>query len=179
MEEENRRNQDRIKQMQYEEDREKKQYQEEKEKQEKEYEAYVKTKTPTANLPFHMLKAFLVGGCICVLGQLLLNQYMSMGIEESQSGTWTSITLIGFSVILTGFNIYPKMATWGGAGALVPITGFANSVVSPAIEYAVEGAVSGIGTRIFVIAGPVILYGTFISWALGILYYLINCFGFM
>lgn len=146
-------------------------------KQEQDYETYVKSKTPTHNLPRNMVKAFVVGGIICVIGQMFLNLYGNMGMEQDISGTWTSITMIGISAILTGFNIYPKIANWGGAGALVPITGFANSVVSPAIEYAVEGAVSGIGTRIFVIAGPVILYGTFISWLLGGIYYIITCFG--
>ncbi len=143
------------------------------------YEDYVKTKTPTHNLPINMVKAFVVGGVICVIGQMLVNWFGSIGISEELSGTWTSITLIGMSALLTGFNIYPKIASWGGAGALVPITGFANSVVSPAIEYAVEGAVSGIGTRIFVIAGPVILYGTFISWVLGLVYFICSFWGIM
>lgn len=146
---------------------------------EKQYEEYVKTKTPTHNLPLNMLKAFLVGGIICTVGQLILNVFIRMGLEQEIAGTWTSITLIGMSVILTGFNIYPKIANFGGAGALVPITGFANSVASPAIEYAVEGAVSGIGTRIFVIAGPVILYGVFISWLLGGIYYIGIGFGIL
>lgn len=139
---------------------------------EKEYEAYVKTKTPTHSLYKNMLKAFITGGTICLIGQVLLVMYQDMGFNDEVSGTWTSITLIGISMILTGCNLYTKLANWGGAGALVPITGFANSVVSPAIEYSVEGVVNGIGTRIFVIAGPVILYGTFISWALGIIYYI-------
>ncbi len=138
----------------------------------KEYEAYVKTKTPTHNLYLNMLKAFLTGGCICTLGQVLLVVFENSGYNSEMSGTWTSITLIGISMILTGLNLYTKIANWGGAGALVPITGFANSVVSPAIEYSVEGAVNGIGTRIFVIAGPVILYGVFTSWVLGALYYI-------
>lgn len=146
---------------------------------EAEYEAYVKTKTPTHNLRFNMLKAFITGGIICIIGQLILNTLGGMGLEQEVSGTWTSIILIGISVILTGFNIYPKIANWGGAGAIVPITGFANSVVSPAIEYAVEGAVMGIGTRIFVIAGPVILYGVFTSWLLGGIYYICTLLGMM
>lgn len=139
---------------------------------EKQYESYVKSKTPTHNLIVNMLKAFITGGSICVLGQVLLSMYEDMGFDSQMSGTWTSITLIGISMLLTGFNMYTKIANWGGAGALVPITGFANAVVSPAIEYSVEGAVNGIGTRIFIIAGPVILYGTFTSWGLGIIYYI-------
>lgn len=140
----------------------------------KNYEAYVKTKTPTHNVYLNMLKAFIVGGIICAVGQVLLNVFGDMGMYQEEAGTWTSIILIGISAILTGFNVYPKIANWGGAGALVPITGFANSVVSPAIEYAVEGAVNGIGTRIFVIAGPVILYGVFTSWILGLGYYIMQ-----
>lgn len=138
----------------------------------KEYEEYVKAKTPTHNLYLNMLKAFITGGCICTIGQVLVVIFENSGYSSEMSGTWTSITLIGISMILTGLNVYTKIANWGGAGALVPITGFANSVVSPAIEYSVEGAVNGIGTRIFVIAGPVILYGVFTSWVLGLLYYI-------
>lgn len=138
---------------------------------EEQYEEYVKTKTPTHNLYLNMFRAFIVGGCICTVGQVFLEMCKDMGMDSQTSGTWTSILLIGVSMVLTGTNLYTKLATWGGAGALVPITGFANAVVSPAIEYSVEGAVNGIGTRIFVIAGPVILYGVFISWILGILYF--------
>ncbi|MFI3171912.1 MAG: SpoVA/SpoVAEb family sporulation membrane protein [Eubacteriales bacterium] len=145
----------------------------------KEYEAYVKTKTPTYSLSGNMLKAFIVGGIICTIGQVILNMLEKNGIEAEFSGTWTSIILIGISVVLTGINLYPRIANWAGAGALVPITGFANSVASPAIEYVVEGAVNGIGTRIFVIAGPVILYGVFISWTLGVIYYLLQIAGLM
>lgn len=146
---------------------------------EKAYEEYVKTKTPTHNLYLNMLKAFITGGSICVLGQVILTIFTNMGYDAQMSGTWTSITLIGISMILTGMNYYTKLANWGGAGALVPITGFANAVVSPAIEYSVEGAVNGIGTRIFVIAGPVILYGVFISWVLGLVYYIGLYFGWI
>ena len=88
------------------------------------------------------------------------------------AGTWCSVTLVFISVILTGFNIYPRLAKWGGAGTLVPITGFANSVAAPAIEYQKEGQVFGIGCKIFTIAGPVILYGILSSWILGVIYYL-------
>ena len=87
------------------------------------------------------------------------------------AGTWCSVTLVFISVILTGFNIYPKIGKFGGAGSLVPITGFANSVAAPAIEYKTEGQVFGIGCKIFTIAGPVILYGILSSWLLGLIYY--------
>lgn len=144
---------------------------------EKEYEAYVKEKTPKNTVWINTVKAFVVGGMICVIGQGILNCCLSLGLEETIAGTWTSIILIFLSVILTGLNIYNKIANWGGAGALVPITGFANSVASPAIEYKVEGEVFGIGCKIFTIAGPVILYGVFTSWVLGIIYYILMYFG--
>ncbi len=143
---------------------------------EKQYEEYVKEKTPVHNLYKNMFKAFITGGCICVIGQVIINLCVMSGLDKETSGAWGSIILILLSVLMTGFNVYSRIATWGGAGALVPITGFANSVASPAIEYQVEGQVFGIGTRIFSIAGPVILYGVFISWVLGFIYYLVKLF---
>ncbi len=97
---------------------------------------------------------------------------MMAGMPEDDAAMWETITLVGISVILTGLNIYPQITAWGGAGSLVPITGFANSVAAPAIEYRAEGEVFGIGCKIFTIAGPVILYGVLMSFALGILYYI-------
>ena len=97
---------------------------------------------------------------------------MQAGASQETAGTWCSILLILLSVLLTGFNVYPSIAKWGGAGALVPITGFANGVASSAIEYKKEGQVFGIGCKIFTIAGPVILYGVFTSWVVGLLYWL-------
>ena len=137
-----------------------------------EYEQYVKSVTPTHNLWAQMGKAFLTGGIICCIGQFILNICKSLGLDKEMSGSWCSILLILLSVILTGLNLYPSLANWGGAGALVPITGFANSVAAPAIEYKKEGQVFGIGAKIFTIAGPVILYGVFASWLLGFLYWL-------
>jgi len=93
-------------------------------------------------------------------------------MDEKAAGAWNLLVLILGSIILTGFNLYPKIVKWGGAGALVPITGFANSVVSPAIEYKAEGQVFGIGCKIFTIAGPVILYGILASWVLGVIYWI-------
>ncbi len=141
-------------------------------KQQEAYENYVKQKTPVHNLPMNMIKAFLTGGVICVIGQVILNYCEKLGLDKDTSGGWCSMILILSSVILTGLNVYPGIAKWGGAGALVPITGFANSVAAPAIEYKKEGQVMGIGCKIFTIAGPVILYGIFTSWALGLLYWL-------
>ncbi len=118
-----------------------------------------------------MAKAFLTGGLICTFGQWILNTASSFGLDKETAGTWCSLILILFSVILTGLNIYPRIGKFGGAGSLVPITGFANSVAASAIEFQTEGQVFGIGCKIFTIAGPVILYGILSSWGLGIIYY--------
>ena len=142
------------------------------EQKKQEYEQYVKEVTPTHNLWLQMIKAFIVGGIICTLGQFILNYATNtMGLDKQTAGSWCSLILVLLSVLLTGFNIYPLIVKWGGAGALVPITGFANSVAAPAIEFQKEGQVFGIGCKIFTIAGPVILYGIFSTWALGILSY--------
>ena len=136
----------------------------------KAYDEYVKQITPVNELGSDMLRAFVTGGIICTLGQasvMLMMNYLGMEKEEAQ--TWMLMELILASVLLTGFGIYPKIVKWGGAGALVPITGFANSVVAPAIEYKAEGHVFGIGCKIFTIAGPVILFGVLTSWILGII----------
>lgn len=143
------------------------------EKKKLEFEKYVKEVTPTHNLGSQMLKAFLVGGAICTLGQFILNYAVdTVGLDKQSAGNWCSLILVLLSVLLTGFNIYPKITKWGGAGALVPITGFANSVAAPAIEFKKEGQVFGVGCKIFTIAGPVILYGIFSSWLLGLIYYI-------
>lgn len=136
------------------------------------YEQYVKNKTPVRKLAPAMAKAFVVGGSICVIGQVILNYCEKQGLDKEIAGSWSSVILVLTSVILTGFGIYPQIANWGGAGALVPITGFANSVAAPAIEYKKEGQVFGIGCKIFTIAGPVILYGIFTSWVLGLIYWI-------
>ena len=141
------------------------------------YNEYVKRVTPTHNLFLNMAKAFLVGGLICVLGQFLLNYGKSMGLDKEMAGSWCSLILVALSVILTGFNIYPRLAKFGGAGTLVPITGFANSVAASAIEYKKEGQVFGIGCKIFTIAGPVILYGIFSSWLMGLIYWILKVCG--
>jgi len=148
-----------------------------KERKNKEYNDYVKQVTPTHNLPLNMAKAFLIGGIICVIGQFIMNYCGKLGLDKETSGGWCSLILILIAVILTGFNIYPKIVKFGGAGALVPITGFANSVAAPAIEFQKEGQVFGIGCKIFTIAGPVILYGIFTSWALGFIYWILKICG--
>lgn len=139
----------------------------------KDYAEYVKQITPKNNLFVQMGKAFLVGGLICILGQWIQNTGTNnFGLDEEMAGRWCSMLLVLASAILTGFNLYAPIVKWGGAGALVPITGFANSVASAAVEYQKEGQVYGIGCKIFTIAGPVILYGIFSSWVLGLLYWI-------
>jgi len=141
-------------------------------KQQKQYEKFVKEKTPVHNVWLNMLRAFITGGIICSIGQLIFHYCQMQDIGKDASNSWVVVLLILLSVLLTGMNVYPKIAKWGGAGALVPITGFANSVAAPAIEYKKEGHVFGIGCKIFTIAGPVILYGIFTSWGLGVLYWM-------
>lgn len=143
----------------------------------KEYEKYVKQVTPTHNLWLQMVKAFITGGIICCIGQFILNYAGSLGLDKQTAGSWCSLILVLLSVILTGIGVYPKIVKWGGAGALVPITGFANGVAAPAIEYKIEGQVFGIGCKIFTIAGPVILYGIFSSWVLGLVYWILKMMG--
>ena len=141
-------------------------------KKQKQYEEYVKAVTPVHSLPLNMCKAFFTGGVICVVGQVILNYADNLGLDKDTAGSWCSLFLILESGILTGCNLYSKICRFGGAGSLVPITGFANSVASSAIEYKAEGQVFGIGCKIFTIAGPVILYGILSSWILGVIYYL-------
>lgn len=143
----------------------------------KAYDAYVKKITPTHNKWLSLGKAFLTGGVICTAGQLITTGFTSMGLDKETAASWTTLALIAASVILTGLNLYQKIVKFGGAGALVPITGFANSVVSPAVEFKVEGQVFGIGCKIFTIAGPVILYGILSSWILGLGYWVLKGLG--
>ena len=138
------------------------------------YNEYVEQITPKNNLPGVCFKAFILGGIICTLGQAIVNAVIYMGVDEEKAPMWCSLILVFISVVLTSLNLYAPLANWGGAGALVPITGSANGVCSSACEFQVEGQVFGIGCQIFKIAGPVILYGIFSSWCVGLLYWLIN-----
>lgn len=147
------------------------------EEKKRKFADYVNQITPKHSLSVNMGRAFLVGGAICTLGQAILQLATGYwGMDDTEAGTWCSLILVFFSVILTGFHIYAKLAKFGGAGTLVPITGFANSVAAPAIEYQKEGQVFGIGCKIFTIAGPVILYGIGSSAFLGLIYYLYGLF---
>lgn len=141
-------------------------------KEQQEYGKYIKQITPTHSLAMQMFNAFLCGGIICVIGQAIMEFAISQGMDKDMAGSVCSLLLILLSVILTGLGIFPMIVKWGGAGALVPITGFANSVAAPAIEYKAQGWVFGVGCKIFTIAGPVILYGVFTSWVLGLIYWL-------
>lgn len=136
------------------------------------YDQYVKEITPVHSLGKNMAAAFVTGGLICVLGQAMTNLFTGpLGLDSESAGAWTLLGLILLSVLLTGLNLYQRLVKFGGAGALVPITGFANSVAAPAVEFQAEGQVFGVGCKIFTISGPVILYGLLSSWGLGLLYW--------
>lgn len=139
-------------------------------KRNEKYNQYVENVTPKANCTVNCIKAFIVGGIICTAGQLLTMFLIGRGMSKDEAALWTTVSLVFVSALLTGLNIYPLITTWGGAGSLVPITGFANSVAAPAVEYKKEGQVFGIGCKIFTIAGPVILYGILTSWIAGVIY---------
>ena len=140
----------------------------------KEYEKYVKAVTPTHSLWKNVIKAYIFGGLICVLGQIISNFADYMGLDKEMAAATTTLSLIFISIAFTGPGLYRWFSKHAGAGALVPITGFANSVASCAIEFKKEGQVFGIGCKIFTIAGPVILYGIFVSWLLGMVYWIME-----
>ncbi len=142
----------------------------------KEYSKMVKHASPPSPLFKDCLRAFLVGGAICTLGQALGNLYTALGLTPEITKPLISITLIAVAVILTAFGVFDRIAKFAGAGTLVPITGFANAVASPAIEFKKEGLVLGLGAKMFVIAGPVIVYGTVASVVYGVVYWLITTF---
>lgn len=138
------------------------------------YDAMVKKVSPNSPIVGNCVKAFLSGGGICIIGELLLHFYMGRGMEEMDAAMWVSITLIGGAALLTALGLYEKMGKFCGAGTIVPITGFANSVVSPAIEFKKEGMVFGMAAKMFLVAGPVIVYGTLTSMLVGLVYYFVR-----
>ncbi len=142
----------------------------------KEYSNLVKVKSPGSKFITDSLKAFLVGGAICTLGQGLVNLYTYLGSAQKDAKTLASVSLIFLGVLLTATGIYDKIAKHAGAGTLVPITGFANSIAAPAIEFKSEGFVLGVGAKMFTIAGPVIVYGTVASVVYGIIYWITTLF---
>ncbi len=135
----------------------------------KEYQQYVKKMSPPSPVVKDMALAFLVGGSICVVGQLIQNGWRAAGLGQEDAGTATSCTLVALSALLTALNLYSKLARFGGAGTLVPITGFANAVVSPAMDFKSEGLITGMAARMFQIAGPVIVWGISASVVYGVL----------
>ena len=138
----------------------------------KEYNASVQRLAPKAPIWKDLLNAFWTGGLICVLGQLIQNGWAAAGLDKDAAGSATAISLIFLSAVLTALSVYNCIAKFAGAGTLVPITGFANSVVSPAMEYRSEGLVTGMAAKMFTIAGPVIVYGTVASVLYGVIYWL-------
>ena len=139
---------------------------------EKEYGKLVKNLAPKSPLGKDCLNAFLIGGLICCIGQLIMNGYMALGLEKTDAGTAMSMTLVAISALLTGFSVYDDIAKHAGAGTLVPITGFANSIAAPAVEFKTEGFILGVGAKMFTIAGPVIVYGVSASVVYGLIYWI-------
>lgn len=138
------------------------------------YQQLVKEYSPNSHVVTDCLKAFIVGGIICCIGQFITNFFTSNGFSKDEAGMFTSVTLIFIAALLTGIGLYEKIGKFGGAGSVVPITGFSNSVAAPAIEFKREGFILGVGAKIFIVAGPVILYGTLTSIVVGIFYYILK-----
>ena len=139
-----------------------------------EYQQYVKQRAQKSPLVKDVALAFVIGGLICVLGQLIQNGWAAAGLSQEDAGTATSCSLVLLSALLTGLNLYNKIARFGGAGTLVPITGFANAVVSPAIDFKSEGFITGMAAKMFTVAGPVIVFGTVASVLYGVILQLLR-----
>ena len=140
------------------------------------YQQYVKKTQPKSPVLKDTVLAFLVGGAICVLGQFIQEFWQGRGLDKETAGTATSVTLVFLSALLTALNLYNSAARFAGAGTLVPITGFANSVVSPAMDFKSEGLITGTATKMFAVAGPVIVFGTAASAVYGLVYWLYLAF---
>ena len=141
-----------------------------------EYIKYVEKQNPKSPILVNCINAFVIGGAICAIGQVFLNIYKALGLDKETASTLVTVTMIFIGALLTGLNIYPKIAKHGGAGTLVPVTGFSNAVSAPALEAKTEGYVLGVGAKIFTIAGPVILFGTLSSVICGIIYFFMKMF---
>ncbi|MCL2704310.1 MAG: stage V sporulation protein AC [Defluviitaleaceae bacterium] len=133
--------------------------------------------SPNSNIFTNCCKAFAIGGLICVFAQAIIQWLLRMGVEKDIASTLSSVSLIFLASLLTGIGVFDNLAKFGGAGAIVPITGFANAVAAPAVEFKKEGFIFGVGAKMFVIAGPVIVYGLATSWVIGIIYWLFNRIG--
>ena len=143
---------------------------------EREYKKIVDELSPKSPMWKDCVIAFVVGGTICTLGQFFLNLYSNLGVEKDDAGTLTSMTLVALSALLTGLSLYDNLAKFAGAGTLVPITGFANSIAAPAVEFKTEGVILGVGAKMFTIAGPVIVYGVSASVVYGCIYWITTLF---
>ncbi len=141
----------------------------------KEYDQFVKEHSKPSPMWKNIIWAFLVGGAICTIGQVLLNAYKAAGLDEETAGTAVSVTLILAAAILTGLGIFDDLAKRAGAGTLVPITGFANAMVSPALEFKSEGFITGTAVKLFTVAGPVLVFGISASVIYGVIYWLVQC----
>lgn len=139
---------------------------------EKQYDKLVKEMSPKSPMGRDCLNAFWIGGLICVVGQIFLNCYTNWGLSKDDAGTAASMTLVALSALLTGMSLYDNLAKHAGAGTLVPITGFANAIAAPAVEFKTEGFVLGVGAKMFTIAGPVIVYGLAASVVYGFIYWI-------
>ena len=140
----------------------------------KEYQAYVKAKAPSSPIVRDCLRAFLVGGLICALGQAIQNGWLAAGLTKDDAGAATACSLVLLSAVLTGLNVYSSIGRFGGAGSLIPITGFANAVVSPAIDFKAEGLITGMAAKMFTVAGPVIVFGSLASVIYGVVLMLLR-----
>jgi len=138
----------------------------------KEYSAYIDKKSPNSHMGTNALRAFLMGGAICTIGQAFLNLYQHLGAEKEAAGTFASITLIFLGALLTGLGLYDKLTAIGMVGAVIPITGFSNSVVAPAMEFKSEGYVTGTSAKLFTIAGPVLVFGVSAATLYGIIFFI-------
>ena len=143
---------------------------------EKEYGKLVQELAPKSPIRKDCINAFWIGGLICVLGQLAINGFSALGLEKQDASTAASMSLVVLSALLTGFSLYDNIAKYAGAGTLVPITGFANAIASPAIEFKTEGFILGVGAKMFTIAGPVIVYGVSASVVYGLIYWITTLF---
>lgn len=143
---------------------------------ERQYERLIGELAPKSPIWKDCLNAFWIGGLICALGQLIMNGYIALELDKEAAGTATSMTLVVLSALLTGLSLYDNIAKHAGAGTLVPITGFANAIAAPAVEFKTEGFILGVGAKMFTIAGPVIVYGTVASVIYGVVYWIITLF---
>ena len=143
---------------------------------EREYGKLVKSMEPKSPMWKDCLNAFWIGGVICVLGQIAINGYTALGLEKQDASTAASMSLVALSALLTGLSLYDDIAKHAGAGTLVPITGFANSIAAPAVEFKTEGFILGVGAKMFTIAGPVIVYGVSASVVYGLIYWVTTLF---